>query len=115
MHQAIAKLNDCIISSSLLDWKNVNTCTNSNLQLTVKYPVFEGDSTVPTVLFTVQVYNPSSVLLRLVMVKVEVARLSALGLVIVVLASFVMISEPFCFHITFATGFPSYSQLRVTL
>ena len=77
--------------------------------------MFEGDTTVPTVLFTVQVYHPSSFLLRLVMVKVEVARPTALGLVIAVLASFVILTEPFCFHITFASGFPSYSQLRVTL
>ena len=76
--------------------------------------MFEGDTTVPTLLFTVQVYNPSSVLLRLVIVKVEVARPTALGLVIVTLPPCVMMSEPFV-HVTVATGFPSYSQLRVTL
>ena len=79
----------------------------SYLRLTVKYPVFEGDTAVPTASFTVQVYNPSSFLLRLVMVKVEVARPTALGLVIATLPPCVMISEPF-FHVTVAFGFPSY-------
>jgi len=82
---------------------------HSYLQLTVKRPLLEEDTTVSSALVAVHVYDPSSPLTRLLMVKVELARPTILGSLILILPPFDTTTPSF-FHVTFDSGFPSISH-----
>ena len=67
-----------------------------------------------TALVNVQVYNPSSALVRFVMANVKLARPTALALLMVILPPFNNVCPSF-FHVTLVNGFPSISHHKATL